>query len=405
MSRFFEPRRARVLAAALVIACFALAAPSPAHAVAVSGRVVMGTAGVALPDGLRITVLSNNDEGVPEGQPVFVPVGDGGAFTFEADPARGHLVGLFYKDVAYSRVLEPGSVEPVELTIYETTTDSSVVSVTSDSMTVLQSTEEGQGNVLEVLQLLRYRNDSDRAFIGSDSDQAAAPEPSPGEEQPAQQRQILKLPVPESAYDLAPADAANNAGLATSGAGRLVTTSALTPGENSVAYLFKVQVPRTGWQLRREVYHPTEHADLLIGTRLNLTAAPGFDFQEAKTLGGESYNRYRSGALNPGSVIEADIGFPDEAVDGIWVGFGIGVAVLGGLLAFAFVRMRRRRAAKVAAKAAESAEPAAGDPTRDELIEQVAELDERFESGGLEKAEYESQRASLLARIGSPPDS
>lgn len=355
----------------------------------------MGTEGVDLPEGLRVTVLSNSDAGVPEGQPAFVPVAADGSFTFETDPERGHLVGLFYEDVAYSRVLEPGALEPVELKIYETTTDPSVVTVASDTMTVLQSAEDGQGNVLEVLQLLRYRNDSDRAFIGSDSEQAP-PEPNPGEQPPAVQRQILKLPVPESAYDLAPADAANNAGLATSGAGRLVTTSALTPGQNSVAYLFKVKVPRTGWQLRREVYHPTEHADLLIGTRLNLTAAPGFEFQEAKTLGGESYNRYRSATLNPGSVIEADIGFPEDGTDGIWIGFGAGVAVLGAVLGLAFRRMRRRREAKAAP------EPADSGPNRDELIEQVAELDERFESGGLEEAEYESQRAALLARLSGP---
>ncbi|HEX2148856.1 MAG TPA: hypothetical protein VHI31_01585, partial [Actinomycetota bacterium] len=286
-----------------------------------------------------------------------------------------------------------------------TTNDSSVVAISSDSMTVLQSNQEGEGNVLEVLQLLRYRNDSDRAFIGSDSDQVT-PEPAEDGQPEAQQRQILKLPVPESAYDLAPADAANGAGLATSGEGRLVTTSALAPGETSVAYLFKVKVPRTGWQLRREVYHPTDHADLLVGNMLNLTAAPGFEFQESKTLGGQPYNRYRSGSLTPGSVIEADIGFPEEGANGIWIGFAVGAAVLAALLALAWLRLRRRRAAKAVAKAApDSALQPASEPSRDELIEQVAELDERFESGGVEKSEYESERASLLARLGSSADS
>ena len=375
-----------------------------------TGRVVMGTSGAALPDGLRVTVLRNNDQGIPEGQPSFAPVGPDGTFSFEADPARGHLVGLFFSNVAYSEVLEPGRTEPVEIKIYETTTDASVVRVTSDSMTVLQSTAEGQGNVLEVLQLLRFRNDSDRTFIGSESDQTAPePAPSPGGPPEPPERQVLKLPVPESAYDLAPADAANGAGLATSGEGRLVTTSALAPGETSVAYLFKVKVPRTGWQLRRETYFPTDHADLLVGKRLNLTAAPGFEFQESKTLGGESYNRYRSGELNPGSVIEADIGFPEEGVDGVWIGFGAGVAVLAALLVAATLRMRRRRAAKEQAKSAASPpapEPAtAGEPTRQELIDRVAALDEKFEAGGLGAPEYESQRKSLLAKLSSSPDS
>lgn len=382
-----------------LLGCALLAVPRAALG-ATPGRVVMGTAGADLPEGLRVTVLQNDDEGVPQGQPSFAPVGPDGTFSFEADPAKSHLVGLFYEGVAYSRVVEAGTTDPVELKIYETTDDSSVVKITSDSMTVLQNTEEGQGNVLEVLQLLRYRNDSDRAFIGSESDQAS-PEPGPSGEPAEQPRQVLKLPVPESAYDLAPADAANSAGLATSGEGRLVTTSALPPGEASVAYLFKVKVPRTGWQLRREVYHPTDHADLLVGKRLVLTAAPGFEFQESKTLGGESYNRYRSGELNPGSVIEADIGFPDEGTGGVWIGFAAGIAVLALALGLATVRMRRRRAAKAAAVKPSEPAPRAERPTREQLIEQVAQLDEVFESGGLDKTEYESRRGELLARLSA----
>jgi hypothetical protein len=358
-----------------------------------------------------VTVLQNNDQGIPEGQPAFAPVAPDGSFSFDADPARGHLIGLFYSDVAYSAVLEPNSTGPVEIKIYETTTDPSVVRVASDSMTVLQSTEEGRGNVLEVLQLLRFHNDSDRTFVGSESDQAA-PEPaaSPGGPPQPPERQVLKLPVPESAYDLAPADAANGAGLATSGEGRLVTTSALSPGETSVAYLFKVKVPRTGWQLRRETYFPTDHADLLVGKRLNLTAAPGFDFQESKTLGSESYNRYRSGPLNPGSVIEADIGFPEEGVDGVWIGFGAGVAALAALLLVAGIRMRRRRAAREQAKKTARSSPAPEpapplEPTRQQLIDRVAELDEKFEAGGIQAPEYESQRKSLLAKLSSAEES
>jgi hypothetical protein len=400
-----EPSSRPIIRQALAVALLAfafLALPDAAFA-ATPGRVVMGTAGAPLPEGLRVTVLQNDDEGVPQGQPVFAPVAPDGTFSFETDPAKSHLVGLFYGGVAYSRVVEAGRTDPVELKIYETTDDVSVVRITSDSMTVLQNTEEGQGNVLEVLQLLRYRNDSDRAFIGSESDQAA-PEPSPSASPAPQQRQVLKLPVPESAYDLAPADAANGAGLATSGEGRLVTTSAFPPGEASVAYLFKVKVPRTGWQLRREVYHPTEHADLLVGKRLVLTAAPGFEFEESKTLGGESYNRYRSGELNPGSVIEADIGFPDEGTGGVWIGFAAGVAVLALLLALATVRMRRRRAAKAAAGKPSAPAPPEDRPAREVLIEQIAELDERFESGAIEKADYETRRAALLAGLSAPAD-
>lgn len=388
------PRRA--VLAGVVVAGLLLAFPAPALAVTGSGKVVMGTSGVPLPEGLRVTVLQTDDNGEPQGSPSFSPVAPDGSFSFEAGPARGHLIGLFHRGVTYSRLLEPGQTEAVELTIFETTADPSVVKVASDSMTILQSTAEGQSNVLEVLQLLRFTNESDRAYTGS------APEPSPGGAREGEQpREVLKLPLPESAFDVAPADAANGAGLATAG-GRLVATTAVVPGQTSVAYLYKVKVPRTGWQLRREVYHPTDHVDLLVGKSLELGAAPGFRFEEDKTLGGVEYRRWRSGALNPGAVLQADIGFPAGSSNGVWFGFATVIAVVGALFFGGSILLRRRRAAEALAAAGPDAPAEPGEPSREELIEQVAALDLKFEAGGLDRTDYESERSSLLAKLGRP---
>jgi hypothetical protein len=379
-----------------VVAGLLLAFPAPALAVAASGKVVMGTSGVPLPEGLRVTVLQTDESGTPQGSPSFSPVAPDGSFSFEADPARGHLIGLFHRGVTYSRLLEPGQTEVVELTIFETTSDPSVVKIASDSMTILQSSAEGQSDVLEVLQLQRFTNSSDRAYTGS------APEPSGGTGEGEEPREVLKLPLPESAFDLAPADVANGAGLATA-QGRLVATTAVVPGETSVAYLYKVKVPRTGWQLRREVYHPTDHIDLLVGKSLELGAAPGFRFQEDKTLGGVEYRRWRSGALNPGAVLQADIGFPAGSSNGVWFGFATVAAVVGAVFLGSSILRRRRRAAEAlnSPDPATPEQPGAG-PTREELIEQVAALDLKFEAGGLDRADYESERSSLLAKLGRP---
>ncbi|HEX2053352.1 MAG TPA: hypothetical protein VHJ78_06480 [Actinomycetota bacterium] len=384
----------------LCLLAIALAlAPAPAMAVAASGRVVMGTAGAPLPGGLRVTVLQNSQEGQPEGQPAFAPVGPDGTFTFEADPAKGHLVGLFYSGAAYSRVLEPGETSGIELKIFEPTNDPSVVKVASDSMTILQSEAEGQSDVLEVLQLMRFRNDSDRTFAGT---QADAPATADGGV--PQARPVLRLPVPESAFELAPADPGNGAGLATEG-GRLLMTSPLVPGETSVAYLYKVKVPRSGWQLRREIYFPTDHFDLLIGKSLNLGAAPGFRFAETARLGGQEYDRYRSASRNPGAVLEADVGFTGASSNnGLWIGFTAVAVVLAGVFAAASLRMRRRRAAARATPAAEQAAGSDASPTREQLIEQVAALDEEFDAGGMDEKAYRARRKLLLARLNTPAE-
>lgn len=391
-----SPRRACV--AAVMALALVVAVPGRALAAPVWGRVVMGTAGAGLPGNLRVTVLQNGPDGRPHGEPVHVPVAPDGGFTFEADPSRGHLIGLFYGGAAYSRQLEPGQTAGIELKIYETTTDASVVKIASDSMTILQSTLEGQSDVLEVLQLLRFRNESDRTYAGPDPG-----DPGADNSQPAgQPRAVVRLPLPESAFDLAPADPGNAASLATTG-GRLVTTSALVPGETSVAYLYKVKVPRSGWQLRREVHHPTDHVDLLIGKALDLAAAPGFEFAESTNLGGQEYSRYRAGSKNPGAVVEADIVFAGGSSNGVWYGAATLAAALGALLLFASIRMRRRRVSRLLERGGEPAPTGAaakpGEPTRRELIEQVAALDEQFETGGLDDQTYRARRSSLLARL------
>lgn len=360
----------------------------------------MGTADTPLPGDLRVTVLENNDEGVAQGQPSFAPVAPDGSFSFEVDPQKSYLIGLFFRDVTYSRILEPGEVAEVDLEIFETIRDTAVISVASDSMTILQSTEEGQSDVFEVLQLLRFRNSSDRAFIGTDAEQE---ETQP--DAPPQARRVAKLPLPESAYDISPAGAANAAGLATSGR-QLVTTSALMPGETSVAYLFKVKVPRSGWQLRREVYHPTDRTDLLIDKNLVLVAAPGFEFQESRELGEMEYDRWRSGALNPGSVVEADIGFPEGSPNDIWFGFVTVAAVVGALGFGGAIFMRRRRAADKIAVLQAAAESSGEEkkPARQDLIDRVAALDEQFESGEIEEQDYRSRRTKLIQELTGEPE-
>lgn len=377
----------RAALAALLAAGFTLLPPTPALAATFRGEVVMGTAGAALPAGLRVTVVEIAASG-DMGSPQHLPVQPDGSYTFEGDPSLEYLIGTIHGGVTYSLVAEPGELPDRDLRIYEATSDVSAVEIASDTLTIVPS--DGS-DVLEVLQLLRFRNPTDRTYIGE-----------------APQEGVLKLPVPESVFDLAPATEENNAGLTTTPQG-LMTNLPLQPGEMTVPYLYKVRVPRSGWQLRREVFYPTDHSDLLIGEGLRLNAGPGYEFAEQADLGGARYDRYRSEGLLPGAVIAADVGFVASTGDsGLWAG-AVAILVLVTLAALAgAVAVRRRRRARAGAEGART--PAAGmtpaqpGPSRQELIDQVALLDESFDAGGLERSEYETQRSKLLAdlRAASP---
>ncbi|MGQ0680117.1 MAG: hypothetical protein ACT4OM_10785 [Actinomycetota bacterium] len=360
----------------LVLAMAAVALhPSPAFAVPLAGRVVMGTAGAPFPGGLRLTVVEISAAGDLQ-QPVFVPIAEDGSYSFEGGPALEYLIGTIYREVTYSMVAEPGDLPARELKIHETTRDVSVVKISSDSMTVVP--REDRPDELEILELTTYLNSSDRTYIGEE-----------GEGQP-----VVRLAVPEGVVELTPMDEANSAGLAVGprGLGSIVP---LKPGEAQIPYLYRAKVPRSGWQLRREVLYPTEHVDLLVNTDLTLDAAPGFTFAEEVTLADRRYRRYRMESTTPGEVVAADIGFNSAggSGSGVWVGFGTIVALVAAALGAATLRRRKRRLLAPG--------PGRAGAGRAELIEEVARLDERFDAGGVERLEYDRRRSELISALKS----
>jgi hypothetical protein len=377
--------RSRLLwEAALIWALATTLGPAPPASAAqtMSGKVIMGTAGASLPAELRVRVVElPSAGGQVEKQATFSP---DGTFTFEADSESRYLVGTVYSGVTYSTFIDGGAEGIPELKIFETTRDPTAVSVAADTTTILK----GREDIFEVLQLLLVHNSSDRTFTG------AAGSGSP---------EVLRVPIPEGAFDVSPADDANHLGISFSGRG-VAVSSPLLPGETPIPYVFKVRVPRTGWQLRREVSHPTQRADLLLGEGLELRAAPGFEFDEQVTLEGRRYRRYRSGQLRPGSVIGADLGFPSASSRSLWWGLATGLAALGALM-FGFSVLRRSRPAKGLTSG--------GPGERDALIEEIAVLDDRFEDGLVAEGDYRSRRNQMLARLsvmrrpsgGTPPGS
>jgi hypothetical protein len=345
----------------------------------VSGRLVMGTSGAALPSDL---VLSLVEVPTVKGGQVArsqLPVAPGGSFNFEAAPGKKYVVGTIYQGVTYAAVVDDsktGSVVTLEIKLFETTKDVSVVSIVSDTTTAI----DGKDGALDILQLQVFENRSDRTFVGTEGDS-----------------RVLKLPVPEGAFDVAAATEDNPMGLAQDG-GVLAATSPLLPGQTSIAYVYRVRAPRTGWQLRREFYYPTRRADILLGADLMVKAAPDFKFAERKTLGGRTYSRHRGGPFQPGAVLGADIVFANGGTGGLWWGLAVALGLVaagtgGGLW------LRRSSRRKAAEGPAGPSQPRAQDRVRRSLVEEIADLDERFDQGAVEEAAYQSERGEMMGRL------
>lgn len=366
----------RLVALALAAAMTLQAGPAPAASrVTIAGTLSNGTAGAPLPDGLPVTAVQlgpGGEEVAREGA-----TASGGAFHLEGfDNALGtrYLVAAEYLQVTYSTVVDNPSSSPTitaALTVFEVIEDDSVISVLSDTLTVVP----GEGNVLEVLQLLRVRNASDRTFVGRPERQG---------------RTVLHLPVPPGAYDVLP-ERGVTPRIDVAVAEGFAAADPILPGETSVSYLYKVQVPRSGWTMSRAVFYPTERIDVLAGEGLEVSAAD-LAFAEEAELGGRTYRRHRGGPFTPGSVLEAAIA-PVAAPSG-GLGWGLAVIIAAVVAAATGVPiLLRRRGGRPGGIPLPS--------ERERLVEEIAALDEAHAGGSLPDGEYATARERLKSRLAA----
>ncbi len=348
-----------------------------ASSIILSGAVVNGTQGGAVPSGLEVTIVQL-DKAQKEVARRSTRTDLEGRFSVEGferlDGAR-YLALTTYQGVAYSKISDAAQSQEglIELRIFETTTDDGSIEVDSETLTIVQGVQDQ----MEILQVVRVANRSDRTFVGRSAPSA--------DETPI----TIRLPLPEGAFDVALSDILRERGVEATPEG-LGTGEPVLPGESSYSFAYKVRVPRSGWQLRRPIVYSTLRIDLLVDDGLT-TTAPGFELQEKPELGGKKYRRYRDGPFLSGDILGVDVGYP-AASSGSGLTLGIGGAVLllisvGGLALAA--RKRRDKNENL---------------DRKELIHRIAELDEAFAQGRIEQAAYASSRARMKKELMEATD-
>lgn len=366
--------RSRVVTS-LVPITFVAGIASPAFSAApgsVSGTVINGTTGGPIPAGLEISI-AQLDGTRKEKSRKTVRTDSQGRFSadaFDRQDGDRFLIATTYLGVTYSKLTEASLTDEqvVEMKVFETIADSAAIQVTSDTMTVVR----GDDDQMEILEVIRIENRSDRTYIGTPSET--------GEGLP----QTVRLPLPPGAFDVSLSDTLSAKGVEASAEG-LVTSEPVLPGETSYSYAYKIKAPRSGWQLRRPIVYPTSRIDLIIDDRLT-TTAPGFDLQERPNLGGRIYRRYRSGPFQAGDILGADVGYPQDTTrTGLWAGLGAAVLLLM-ILGAATVRARTKPKPVTRTD-------------RDELIRKIAELDAAFEEGEMQEAPYQSARQRLKKEL------
>jgi hypothetical protein len=342
----------------------------------ISGATRNGTAGASLPPELVVSVVQLDAQG-NEAERRQTSTEADGSFRIdglEEDRGRRFLVATDYLGVTYSTLVENPPESPgtsADLTVYETTEDDSVVRISSDVTTIAK----GSDDTFEVIQLLRVENVSDRTFVGREGELG---------------RTVLRLPVPQGGFDFLPLEGVTIQGLGTE-PGAVTTADPVLPGETSISYLYKARISRNAWAFRRSIFYPTARADLLVEKGVELEA-PAFTFEEEITLDDRTYRRFRSRSFQSGEFLELNIALAQTPQGGyLWWGLGGGLllVILAGVSSV-MARQKRREVTRA--------------DERERMIEEIADLDERFEAGSLPEAEYSETRERLKERLKSLTD-
>ncbi|MCY4019386.1 MAG: cytochrome c [Chloroflexi bacterium] len=130
----------------------------------ISGRVQHGSArGIVPPDTAVQLQFGNPEIGFSIAE---TSLDADGNFVFEDIPLTGdisYVIGVIYDGRVFSRLLPEGAYDQT-ITIYDVTTDPAVISVAAIDLFLNPVQLEPQGTGLQVTQVIRYRNESDRIF-------------------------------------------------------------------------------------------------------------------------------------------------------------------------------------------------------------------------------------------------
>lgn len=347
------------------LAALTLAFSSPAAAASIPGRVFNRTLSRPVPD-CPVTLIRHGAQTAVTAQDT---TDADGRFRFDAPLPAGdeHLIlSAAYASVDYFHPVDGGSGESVEISVYETTGADTAIALASHHIIV----DAAAG---EVSQILIVQNNGDRTYISGNG-------------------HGLEVPLPEGVTDIT----RGSQNLHTHGP-ILIDPRPVQPGGSHLMFVHPMPVTQ---RLVQEVRYPTGSVDILVApSDTPISESSLQDLGEASVSDGRNFRRLSTTALKPGDRIVLQIGSP--ALLGEWISretliWGTGtLAVAFALLAVFF---RPRQKAEIPTDL--SGQGGTGlEVRRTAMLEQIADLDDRFADGELPEADYRARRNALKAEI------
>jgi len=338
--------------------------------VTVQGKVTNGTAGAKVPVALPIVLHVFED--VTETN-TYTTTLSGGAYTF-ADiplkPQQSVVVAADYGGVLYpSQILQFKGTETrldLPIQIFETTTDPGAIRIAAWHVFFTIKTT----GMVQVGELITFANDGDRTLTAPQAGEAT-----------------VKIPLPPGAANLQFDDGALGGRYLAEPDG-FAHTAAVSPGAKALSVLFSFDLPLAGrLDFAQTTRYPVAGINVLAPNGALELKGQQLSGPQTQDVQGTPYLIYTGASIPAGGALAFTL-TPAGA------GANLGRLAAGGALILVvavfgvwWFGLGKKR------KAGASTYP----PRHQEVIQAIAQLDERFAGGDGSEADYRIQRAKLKA--------
>jgi mono/diheme cytochrome c family protein len=356
----------------------------------VTGQVTNASGG-EVPEGLVVTL-----HGFDEMQSVLTDtttLGPDGAYIFEGvemRPGRAFLVAVEFGEATYGSDI--GVVEPektsvdLPVTVYETTTDASILS--GDRLHLFfEFTDE---KTIRVIELFILSNPTNQTLVAAEEGQPT-----------------ITFKLPEGAANLEFQDGVLGERFVQTADG-FGDTAAVRPGSGSYQVLFAFDLPYDRkLDLVQPISVPVNSVVILIPEGSVKIKSDMLQDGGVRDVEGVKYHTYSVGSLSAGQELRLSLtGRPGSASPtlsaGSSSGLAIGLAVFGLALILAGVWFyRRTRSGRVGEEehALAGAAEAASYEDADTVMDAILALDDLYQAGEIPEGAYRQRRSELKARL------
>jgi hypothetical protein len=308
-----------------------------------------------------------------------------GSFSFsELSPEKekAYYLRAVYKGVEYysPTVTFEGKKELLlDIPVYETTDKDATISVKMHH--VFMGLEEG---FLQIQEIMVLDNHGDRVYVGSR-------EMEPGK------REVLRISLPKKAVAFEALKGLMSCCIVQAEDG-FIDTMDIKPGRKEIRFSYKVDYGASRYELSKKLYARTESIDILIPDKGIKATSDTLELKGTFGNPGQRFLHLSGKDLAKGSRIVLELrGLPwGKGMFKLGV-IGLVVLIMGAGLSYPFVRKWKGKR--------ESGEPdLIGSETvtvvdqREDLLRNIAHLDDLFESGEIEPDEYRSKRKGMMER-------